>query len=151
MGGPVMRNTIMTNPAFYYPPLPYTCNIPGGLAVHKNITMRGSIPKNANRFEISFMAGQDIALYINPRIKPWTYVVRNSLLNDQWGTEERDLPFNPFQPGKCFELSIRCGNHTFQVYTNGRHLFNFTYRYVPIERIQTIKIIGDVTLSYIKY
>ncbi|XP_034294021.1 uncharacterized protein LOC117677723 isoform X2 [Pantherophis guttatus] len=103
MGRPVMENTMMTNPAFYSPPVPYTGNIPGGLGANKTITMRGSIPKNATRFEISLMAGQELALNINPRMQPWRCVARNSLLNNQWGTEENNLPFNPFQPGKHFE------------------------------------------------
>ncbi|XP_070620683.1 galectin-4 isoform X1 [Erythrolamprus reginae] len=38
MGRPVMEMPI-TNPAFYYPLVPYTGNIPGGLGVNKTITM----------------------------------------------------------------------------------------------------------------
>ncbi|KAM3852405.1 galectin-9-like isoform 2-T2 [Vipera latastei] len=130
--------------------VPYTGNIPGGLGSNRTITVRGSIPMNAKRFQINLMAGQDIALHISLRMEQRT-VVRNSFLYGRWGREERDLPFNPFQPGQFFELLIHCDNHKFKVYINGQPFFNFVHRYVPIEDICTIEIDGDVTLSYIKY
>ncbi|XP_060546020.1 uncharacterized protein LOC117658627 isoform X2 [Pantherophis guttatus] len=130
--------------------VPYTGDIPGGLEANRNITVRGSIPKNAKRFQINFMAGQDIALQINPRLEQ-RIVVRNSFLYGRWGPEERNLTFNPFQPGQTFELLIHCDNHKFKVYANGQPFFNYAHRYVPIEDIHTLEINGDVTLSYIKY
>ncbi|KAK9408934.1 galectin-4 [Crotalus adamanteus] len=78
-------------------------------------------------------------------------VVRNSFLNGRWGPEENYLSFNPFQYGQYFELSICYDKHEFQVYTNGYPFFNYAHRYIPIEHIRTLKITGDVTLSYIKY
>ncbi|XP_060549791.1 uncharacterized protein LOC117677719 isoform X2 [Pantherophis guttatus] len=150
-GGPKMGNTIMTSPAIYHPPVPYTGDIPGGLGAERTITVRGSIPKNAKRFEINFMAGQEIPLHINLRMKPWRAVVRNSFLNGIWGKEERNLTFNPFQPGLYFKLSIHCDNHEFKFYANDQPFFNYTHRYVPIKHIRTMEIDGDVTLSYIKY
>ncbi|XP_015686805.1 galectin-4-like, partial [Protobothrops mucrosquamatus] len=78
-------------------------------------------------------------------------VVRNSFLNGCWGPEERDLPFNPFQPGQNFELSVRCGNHRFKVYVNGQPSFNFAHRYHNFQQINTLQIDGDVVLSYVQY
>lgn len=57
------------------------------------------------RFEINFMAGQELALHINFRMKPWRAVVRNSFLKGSWGNEESNLNFNPFQPGQYFKVS----------------------------------------------
>ncbi|KAM3829469.1 uncharacterized protein M6D78_012926 [Vipera latastei] len=151
MGGQILENTVSTGAAFYYPPVPYTGDIPGGLGSKRTITMRGFIAKNASRLAIDLMAGQDIALHINPHMTPWRCVVRNACLNGGWGAEESDLPFNPFQFGQYFEISICCDSHKFKVYANGRHLFNFAHRYAAIGHIRTINIKGDVTLSYVKY
>ncbi|XP_070620652.1 galectin-6-like [Erythrolamprus reginae] len=142
---------IMTPPAIYHPPVPYTGDIPGGLGTERNITVRGSIPNNAKRLEINFMAGQEIPLHINLRMKPWKSVTRNSYLNGIWGNEERHLTFNPFQPGLPFELSIHCDNQEFRFFVNNQPFFNYTHRYVPIKNIRTLEIDGDVTLSRIKY
>ncbi|XP_029140059.1 galectin-6-like [Protobothrops mucrosquamatus] len=140
IGGPMIGNMTM----------PYMGYIPRDLGASRTISVQGFIPKNTKRFEIKFMAGQDIALRINPRMKERT-VVRNSFLNGRWGPEENDLPFNPFQYGQYFELSIHYDKHEFQIYTNGHPFFNYAHRYIPIEHIRTLKITGDVTLSYIKY
>uniref|UniRef100_A0A8C6Y4A3 Galectin n=1 Tax=Naja naja TaxID=35670 RepID=A0A8C6Y4A3_NAJNA len=102
-----------------------------------------------SRFHINLKAGQDIALHINPRGQE-QIVVRNSFLNGSWGPEERELPFNPFQPGQYFELSIRCGNHRFKVYVNGQPFFNYAHRYRNFPQIDTLQIDGDVVLSYIQ-
>ncbi|XP_029141951.1 galectin-6-like [Protobothrops mucrosquamatus] len=140
MGGPTKGNM----------PVPYICDIPGGLKANRTITVRGSIPKNAKRFEIKFMAGQDIALSISPHLEKRTMVC-NSFLNGSWEPEERNLLFNLFQSEKYFELSIHCDNHKFKIYANSQPFFSYAHRYVPIENIKTIKITGNVTLSYITY
>ncbi|KAM3829896.1 galectin-6-like isoform 3-T3 [Vipera latastei] len=149
--GPKTEDTIMTSPAIYHPPMPYTGDIPGGLGASRTITVRGSIPQNAKRFEINFMAGQELALHINVRMKPWRAVVRNSFLKGSWGNEESNVNFNPFQPGQYFKLSIKSDNHEFKFYANDQPFFNYTHRYVPIKQIRNLEIEGDVTLSYIKY
>lgn len=39
-----------------FQPVPYICNIPGGLKANRTITVRGTIPKNAKRSWLSFSA-----------------------------------------------------------------------------------------------
>ncbi|NWI98113.1 LEG4 protein, partial [Pitta sordida] len=75
------------------------------------------------RFHINLRAGPggDIALHLNPRMDEGA-VVRNTLSGGSWGHEERDVPYNPFQRGDYFELSIRCGNHRFKVFVEGKPL-----------------------------
>ncbi|XP_034294023.1 galectin-4 [Pantherophis guttatus] len=147
--GPPQNLPMMQSPAVYHPTVPYIGNISGGLGAKRTIVVRGSIPMNSNRFHIDLTAGQDIALHINPRMQERT-VVRNSFLNGSWGPEERELPFNPFQPGQYFELSIRCGNHRFKVYVNGQPFFNYAHRYRNFPQINTLQMDGDVVLSYIQ-
>jgi galectin-4 len=116
----------------------------------------------------------DLALHINPRIGEGA-VVRNSLLNGSWGSEERKLSYNPFGPGQFFDvslgplphplqsrvlpsltltplpqLSIRCGTDRFKVYANGQHLFDYAHRFSAFQRVDVIEIHGDVTLSYVQ-
>ncbi|ETE61360.1 Galectin-4, partial [Ophiophagus hannah] len=145
---------MMPNPGYgppqNLPPVPYTGNISGGLGAKRTIIVRGSIPMNFNRFHINLKAGQDIALHINPR-RQEQIVVRNSFLNGSWGPEERELPFNPFQPGQYFELSIRCGNHRFKVYVNGQPFFNYAHRYRNFPQINSLQIDGDISICCDRY
>ncbi|NWY08530.1 LEG4 protein, partial [Nothoprocta ornata] len=100
------------------------------------------------RFHINLRAGAggDVLLHLNPRPGEGS-VVRNSRLGGHWGSEERELPHNPLQRGRYFDvsaggpgggragagprpppapppqLSIRCGNHRFKVFAEGQPLF----------------------------
>ncbi|XP_058052225.1 galectin-4-like [Ahaetulla prasina] len=130
--------------------VPFKNIISGGLKPNMTFIIRGFVQKKAHRITIDFLAGPDIALHINPRLDEGT-VVRNSFLKDSWGPEEVDLPFNPFECGKYFELSIRCGKYQFIVYANDEFLFSYTHRYIDFPQINTLEITGDVILSYLKY
>lgn len=58
------------------------------------------------RFKINFKAGHnETVLHINPRLNERT-VVRNSFLGGRWGAEEREVLFNPFEPGQYFDVSV---------------------------------------------
>ncbi|XP_053124095.1 galectin-4 [Hemicordylus capensis] len=150
-GYPPSNLPMMSAPTSYHPQVPHVGNLSGGLGAKSTIVVRGFIPQDAKSFRINFKAGpSDIALHINPRINERT-VVRNSFLNGQWGKEERELSYNPFQPGRYFDLSIRCGNEKFKVFADGQPLFNFKHRYRHFQNINTIDIDGDVVLSYIQY
>uniref|UniRef100_A0A8C8VIP2 Galectin n=1 Tax=Pelusios castaneus TaxID=367368 RepID=A0A8C8VIP2_9SAUR len=132
--------------------VPYVGNLPGGLTSKKTVVVKGFVPQNAKSFCINFKTGhsQDIALHINPRLNEQK-VVRNSFLKGQWGSEERELSFNPFQPGQYFDLSIRCGNQRFKVFANGQPLFNYSHRFHSFQQIDTLEIKGDVVLSYVQF
>ncbi|CAM4689819.1 unnamed protein product [Caretta caretta] len=143
---------MMAGPASFHPQVPYVANFPGGLTSKKTVVVKGLVPQGAKSFRINFKMGysKDIALHINPRLNEKT-VVRNSLLNGQWGSEERELPHNPFQPGQYFDLSIRCGNRRFKVFANGQPLFNYNHRFHNFQQIDTLEINGDVVLSYVQF
>ena len=62
------------------------------------------------RFAINLQCGQDaesddIAFHFNPRFSEGE-VVRNSREGGEWGEEERDQPYFPFQPEDRFELAF---------------------------------------------
>ncbi|KAK1800764.1 hypothetical protein P4O66_005954, partial [Electrophorus voltai] len=90
-------------PPPYYPPqayvLPYKTFIQGGLHPGKVIMVQGTVNHNADRFCINLRFATGLALHLNPRLNEGV-VVRNSLLHDRWGPEERSggMPFYRNQP-----------------------------------------------------
>ncbi|XP_004636847.1 galectin-4 [Octodon degus] len=142
---------IMSGPPVFNPPVPYTGVLHGGLSPRRTIIIKGFVPLTAKSFAINFKVGfsGDRALHINPRLSEGV-VVRNSHLNGSWGSEERKLPHNPFRPGQFFDLSIRCGMDRFKVYANGQHLFDYSHRLPAFQSVDTLEILGDVTLSYVQ-
>ncbi|KAK2088380.1 Galectin-4 [Saguinus oedipus] len=141
----------MEGPPVFNPPVPYFGRLQGGLTARRTIIIKGSVPPTGKSFTINFKVGSsgDIALHINPRMGEGT-VVRNSLVNGSWGSEERNISHNPFGPGQFFDLSIRCGLDRFKVFANGQHLFDFTHRISAFQRVDTVEVLGDVTLSYVQ-
>lgn len=142
---------VMTGPPVFNPPVPYTGKLHGGLSPRRTIIIKGYIPPTAKSFAINFKVGfsGDQALHINPRLHEGI-VVRNSHLRGSWGSEERNLAFNPFRPGQFFDLSIRCGMDRFKVFANGQHLFDYSHRLPAFQSVDTLEIHGDVTLSYVQ-
>ncbi|KAM6223445.1 galectin-4 [Rhynchocyon petersi] len=141
----------MEGPPIFNPPVPFMGRLQGGLIARRTIIIKGFVPPSAKSFIINFRTGTsgDVALHINPRMNEHA-VVRNSNLNGSWGSEERNISYNPFAPGQFFDLSIRCGTDRFKVYGNGQHLFDFSHRLTAFQRIDTLEIKGDVTLSYVQ-
>ncbi|XP_021062774.1 galectin-4 isoform X1 [Mus pahari] len=149
---PPQMNTlpVMTGPPVFNPHVPYVGALQGGLTVRRTIIIKGYILPTARNFVINFKVGStgDIAFHINPRIGE--SVVRNSYMNGSWGAEERKVAYNPFGPGQFFDLSIRCGMDRFKVFANGQHLFDFSHRFQAFQRVDTLEITGDITLSYVQ-
>ncbi|XP_053329949.1 galectin-4-like [Spea bombifrons] len=135
----------------YNPPVPYFGMMPGGLSSKRTVVVRGFIPEGAQSFHINFKvtSSDDIALHFNPRLYEST-VVRNSCLGGEWGSEERELVFNPFVPGQYFDISIRCGNFRYKIFTNGQQLCEFAHRFQAFPMIDGLEIGGDVILSFVQ-
>ncbi|KAM7057690.1 galectin-4 isoform 1-T1 [Molossus nigricans] len=158
-GQPASDQTPMVTPAYptmegpptFNPPVPFTGRLQGGLTARKTIIVKGYVPPTGKSFAINFKvwSSGDVALHINPRLSE-DIVVRNSYLNGSWGSEEKKLTYNPFGRGLFFDLSIRCGIDRFKVYGNGQHLFDFSHRLPAFQRVDTVEIEGDVTLSYVQ-
>ncbi|XP_040832560.1 galectin-4 [Ochotona curzoniae] len=151
LGGHPTPHQTMEGPPTFNPPVPFKGRLQGGLTARRTIIIKGFVPHHAKRFTINFKVGSsgDVALHINPRMDEGT-VVRNSLLNGSWGTEERKMGHNPFGHGQYFDLSIRCGTDRFKVYANGQHLFDYAHRYPAFHKVDMIEIQGDVALSYVQ-
>lgn len=121
-----------------FKPVPCSNPIPGGMFPKRTIIIRGNVPYGAYRcvctctswnlynkrvqrqtfynkpslhcrFTINFVVSRtrDIAFHMNPRVQDET-VVRNSMIEGDWGWEETDLDFNPFEGGEYFDVSGSC-------------------------------------------
>jgi len=143
-------------PAIANPPIPYTGNIPNGMKKGTLLTMYGSVPPNCDRFNINLQLGastqprSDVAFHISARVKQGA-IVRNTLQNQKWQNEEREIPFQPFQPGENFEIMILAEKEQFKVAVNGKHFIEYKHRMRPLKNINTLNVTGDVKIQNIAF
>ncbi|KAG1973208.1 galectin-3b [Pimephales promelas] len=113
------------------------------------ITINGEVKPDAKIITLNFNRGNDIAFHFNPRFNEngKQVIVRNSMIGNQWGREERELPSFPFVPGKPFEMKILCTDTEFKVAVNKSHLLEFKHRIRELNQIRGLSISNDVSLS----
>ncbi|XP_061699557.1 galectin-8-like isoform X2 [Syngnathoides biaculeatus] len=137
------------------PVIPYTGSIPGGLHLGEIIIIQGTVPANADRFQIDLSCGgstrplSDVALRFSPCFKGSPCVRCNSLLQESWGQEET-LQQLPYKRGAPFETIILVHHDAFKVAVNGTHLLEYKHR-VPLNRINTFSVSGKVQVQAIGY
>ncbi|XP_031171728.1 galectin-8-like isoform X2 [Sander lucioperca] len=133
---------------FLNPAIPFTGTILGGLLPGEMVLIQGSVPSDADRFQVDFTCGSsvkpraDVAFHFNPRFKRSPYVVCNSLQSERWGREEI-LYAKPCAVGEKFELLVLVLKDTFKVAVNGAHVLEYKQR-VELERVDTLYISGKV-------
>ncbi|KIH56877.1 galactoside-binding lectin [Ancylostoma duodenale] len=98
-----------------YYPVPYESGLAGeGLSPGKSLLLFGMPEKKGKRFHINILKKNgDIALHFNPRFDEKA-VVRNSLISNEWGNEEREGKM-PFEKAVGFDLEIKNEEYAFQV------------------------------------
>uniref|UniRef100_A0A8D0L7S1 Galectin n=1 Tax=Sphenodon punctatus TaxID=8508 RepID=A0A8D0L7S1_SPHPU len=140
------RPVTLSNPA-----VPFQAAIPGHFSQPRKITIVGNVPSNSDRFNVNLkntMTG-NIMLHINPRLKEGV-LVRNTLTNGSWGSEERQIYSMPFSFGQAFQMEISSVKNCYRVLVNGLHVFDYTHR-IPASQVDQLEITGDVTLSCVQY
>ncbi|XP_043997931.1 galectin-8-like isoform X2 [Gambusia affinis] len=101
------------------PVIPYTGPIPGGLHPGEIIIIQGTVPPEADRFQVDLSSGcstkplSDVALHFSPRFSDSPCVVCNSLLQEEWGKEET-LHQLPYKRGAPFETIILVNKNGFK-------------------------------------
>ncbi|XP_072495844.1 galectin-9-like isoform X1 [Notamacropus eugenii] len=144
---PIFPPPVFTNQLY---PLPFHTSIFGGLYPSRNIIISGTVLLTADKFTINLKCGNDIAFHLNPRFKE-NAVVRNSLINYKWGTEERALPrFMPFAQGQSFMVQIKCEVHCLKVSVNGQHQFDYSHRMNNLCSINHLEVSGDIQLTHVQ-
>ncbi|XP_043373641.1 galectin-3 isoform X1 [Dermochelys coriacea] len=127
------------------------CDLPlqTGLVPRLLITIVGTVNPNPSRFSLDFKKGHDIAFHFNPRFNEENrqVIVCNSMIQNNWGKEERSSPRFPFEAGKPFKIHILCEIDHFKVAVNDAHLLQFSYRMKNLNEITKLSIAGDISLT----
>uniref|UniRef100_A0A8D0CGL6 Galectin n=1 Tax=Salvator merianae TaxID=96440 RepID=A0A8D0CGL6_SALMN len=142
-------------PPVFQPALPYVATIFGSLAPGKMVLMQGSVPLDAERFQVDFQVGcslrprADIGLHFNPRFRSRPHLICNSLRNGVWN-EEQKSPHLPFKGGDPFQLLFLFEQDHVQVSVNKRHFLQYTLNR-PLVQLNTLKVSGDVSVKMIAF
>ncbi|NWX08494.1 LEG8 protein, partial [Caloenas nicobarica] len=135
--------------------IPYVGTILGGLVPGQLIVIHGTVPDDADRFQVDLQCGSsikpraDVAFHFNPRFKRSGCIVCNTLEKEKWGWEEITYEM-PFQKGNSFEIIIMILKDKFQVTVNKKHLLLYNHR-ISLERIDTLGIYGKVQIKSIDF
>lgn len=137
-----------------YPRLPFLLPIKTGLqpGMIVNITARTV----DNRFDLGLFQGSnpyedpnsDVAFHMEAYIKEMS-IIRNSHQSNQWRSPERYLEHFPFFVNSDFKLIIRVESNRFLISVNGKHLFDFYHRVLPLNSIDHFCIHGGLQISSI--
>ncbi|XP_017555331.1 galectin-3b isoform X1 [Pygocentrus nattereri] len=131
--------------------VPYDLALPSGVYDKMLFTIQGEVKPDAKLFTVDLGRNKDIAFHFNARFNEdgKQVIVRNSMIGNQWGQEERAIPSFPFVQGKTFEMKILCTQTEFRVAVNKSHLLEFKHRIRELNQINQISIYRDVALSYV--
>ncbi|KAF2986081.1 hypothetical protein EK904_013716, partial [Melospiza melodia maxima] len=137
------------------PIIPYVGTIHGGLVPGEQIVIHGTVPDDADRFQVDLQCGNsikpraDVAFHFNPRFKRSGCIVCNTLEREKWGWEEITYEM-PFGKGKSFEIVIMILKDKFQVAVNKKHLLLYKHR-ISLEKIDTLGIYGKVQIKAVEF
>lgn len=120
---------------------------------HTLIRINGKPRPNAMRFAINLQTGpsvnprDDLALHLSPCFTP-PRIVRNSLVNGNWGVEEAWGDGSIINPYQQFEILILTEQDQYKIAINGTHFCEFRHR-IPYQHVTNLTIDGDVDIHQI--
>lgn len=132
--------------------MPLACVSPGLM-----IQVAGRLLSKEHRFTIDLQCGpktccprDDVALHLTPHFDgDLSKIIRNAMLNHQWGMEE-SYGHSPYQdPNQSFTILIWCQEDRFKIAINNQHYADFPYR-LPLERINTLIVDGKMELNSVR-
>uniref|UniRef100_A0A914HA34 Galectin n=1 Tax=Globodera rostochiensis TaxID=31243 RepID=A0A914HA34_GLORO len=132
-----------------YYPVPYESGITGeGFGPGKTLLIFGTPEKKGKRFHINLLKKNgDIALHLNPRFDEKA-IVRNSLIANEWGNEEREGKI-PLEKGIGFDLKVINEEYAFQIFINDERYATYAHRVEPHD-LHGLQIGGDVEITGIQ-
>lgn len=126
--------------------VPFFYDFPS-FATGKTLFVSGKPNEDASQFGINFQKDDDnIVFEFNPRFDDQE-IVRNSKIDGDWGTEEKDGAF-AFTKGEAFELIFDTSEDGWTVYVNGSKYCTYANR-MPVSDVKQLTIVGDVELNSI--
>ncbi|KAI4894403.1 hypothetical protein NFI96_030571, partial [Prochilodus magdalenae] len=134
--------------------IPLAVTILGGLHPGEMVLIQGSVPSDADRFQIDFTCGSsikpraDVAFHFNPRFKK-SQVVCNTLQHEEWGREEI-LYQMPFRKGAGFEIIVLVEKDVYKVAVNGTHMLEYKHR-IDLAKVDTLGISGKVLIQAVGF
>lgn len=112
------------------------------------ITVQGTVKANPRRFTFDFKKNKDIACHFNVRFdENPKVIVRNTMINDHWGSEERACPKFPFEAQKSFQIQFFVEIDCIKVAVNGEPLLQYNHRMKQLHEITALEAYGDMTLN----
>ncbi|KAL5008483.1 hypothetical protein ScPMuIL_014064 [Solemya velum] len=135
-------------------PPPYSTSIPGPLVDGRSIVLKGRSTKKAEGFAINLEyeskadKKKDIAFHFNPRFNE-KCIVRNTMVNKNWGTEERGGGF-PLQKEVPFVITIHVNSKHFKVLVNGRHFCDYKHR-VSLNLVNVVSVSLGIGIDLLRF
>ncbi|KAF5900295.1 galectin-8 isoform X1, partial [Clarias magur] len=136
------------------PHVPIAVTILGGLHPGEMVLIQGTVPGDADRFQVDFMIGSstkpraDVAFHFNPRFKK-NQIVCNTLKQEYWGKEEIHYQM-PFRLGADFEIIMLVEKDLYKVAVNGSHVLEYKHR-IDLSMVDTLGVFGKVQIQAIGF
>ncbi|MCI4388611.1 hypothetical protein PGIGA_G00088270 [Pangasianodon gigas] len=131
--------------------IPYEVGISKGMRTGIAFHFQGVVPADSDFFVFMFKTGKgeddDIAFYL--RIYPELASNQRIYSDGKWD-KKGWIVGCPLLKRSAFDIFIVIGNESYVVYLNGWRYSSFKH-YIPVERLTTLKIDGDVIVNSIGF
>jgi len=134
----------------FNPQLPFKAPIEGGVYEGRTVSISGYVSGGCDSFYINVITdegGETLAMHFNPRFGEGK-VVLNSLIDGEWGEEERPDVF-PFEQNNQFDMTITFREKGYKIKVNGQKI-KFASRY-DMYSASWIEVGGDIDVQTIRY
>lgn len=136
----------------YSPTIPFLGLVPGGLRPGSMVRIKGVINNHGERCQINIQTGaalnprDDVVLHLSIRPNE-AVVVRNTLQNQVWGTEER-YGGCPIAYGQLFDVLVLAEANQWKIAINGNHFCTFNHR-LPVHTARYVSVSGSCVIHAI--
>lgn len=136
----------------YSPTIPFLGLVPGGLRPGSMVRIKGVINNHGERCQINIQTGaalnprDDVVLHVSIRPNE-SAIVRNTLQNQVWGTEER-WGGCPIAYGQQFDVLVLAEANQWKIAVNGNHHCTFSHR-LPVHTARYVSVSGSCVIHAI--
>lgn len=136
----------------YSPTIPFLGLVPGGLRPGSMVRIKGVINNHGERCQINIQTGaalnprDDVVLHLSIRPNE-AVIVRNTLQNQVWGSEER-WGGCPIAYGQQFDVLVLAEANQWKIAINGNHFCTFNHR-LPVHTARYVSVSGSCVIHAI--